>query len=189
MPPMQFKKLSIPDVLLIEPNVFEDARGFFYESFRGDLFMQNGIPYKFVQDNQSRSQKGVLRGLHFQMEPRTQAKIVRVSRGKVFDVAVDIRKTSKTFGKYVTHILSDENKKMMYIPPGFAHGYLVLEDDTDFVYKCSDFYSPQHERSIQWNDPMIGIDWPPTDGEYLLSEKDKNAPLLKEFFPDAKNLA
>lgn len=179
---MYFTRLSIPDVILIEPRVFEDTRGSFYESFREDLFTKNGILHKFVQDNQSRSQKGVLRGLHYQVEPKAQAKIVRVSQGKIFDVAVDIRKESKTFGKYVAEILSAENKKMMYIPPGFAHGYLVLENDTDFLYKCSCFYSPQHERGLLWNDPALNIIWPKLDIHFILSEKDKKNPSLKELF-------
>ena len=178
---MKFKALSIPDVILIEPRVFEDSRGFFYESYREDLFSQNGISQKFVQDNHSRSTKGVLRGLHYQIAPRAQAKLVRVVKGEVFDVAVDIRKDSKTFGKYVGEILSEKNKKIMYVPPGFAHGYLTLQDDTEFLYKCSDFYSPQHERGIIWNDTDIGIEWPELDIDFIYSEKDKKYPTLKEF--------
>lgn len=178
---MKFKTLSIPDVILIEPRVFEDSRGFFYESYREDAFVQNGITTKFVQDNHSRSTKGVLRGLHFQIPPKVQAKLVRVVRGEVFDVAMDIRKDSKTFGKYVGEILSEKNKKMMYIPPGFAHGYLTLQDDTEFLYKCSDFYSPQHERGIIWNDPDVGIAWPKLGVDFIFSEKDIKYPTLKEF--------
>jgi dTDP-4-dehydrorhamnose 3,5-epimerase len=178
---MKFKALSIPDVILIEPRVFEDSRGFFYESYREDLFSQSGIAQKFVQDNHSCSTKGVLRGLHFQIPPKAQAKLVRVVKGEVFDVAVDIRKDSKTFGKYVGEILSENNTRMMYIPPGFAHGYLTLQDHTEFLYKCSDFYSPQHERGILWNDPDIAIIWPKLDVDFMLSEKDKKYPSLKDF--------
>jgi dTDP-4-dehydrorhamnose 3,5-epimerase len=178
---MKFKALSIPDVILIEPRVFEDSRGFFYESYREDLFSQNGITQKFVQDNHSRSTKGVLRGLHYQIAPRAQAKLVRVVRGEVFDVAVDIRKDSKTFGKYVGEILNENNKRMMYIPPGFAHGYLTLQDHTEFLYKCSEFYSPQHEQGILWDDPDVAIIWPKLDVDFILSEKDKKYPSLKDF--------
>jgi dTDP-4-dehydrorhamnose 3,5-epimerase len=178
---MKFKALSIPDVILIEPRVFEDPRGFFYESYREDLFFQNGITQKFVQDNHSRSTKGVLRGLHYQISPRAQAKLVRVVKGEVFDVAVDIRKDSKTFGKYVGELLNENNKRMMYIPLGFAHGYLTLRDHTEFLYKCSDFYSPQPERGILWDDRDIAISWPKIDIDFILSEKDKKYPSLKDF--------
>jgi dTDP-4-dehydrorhamnose 3,5-epimerase len=177
---MKFIPLNIPDVILIEPDVFEDARGFFYESYREDIFAQNGITTKFVQDNHSRSTKGVLRGLHYQVGQKAQTKLVRVVRGEVFDVAVDIRKGSKTFGKYVGQVLSEKNKRMMYIPPGFAHGYLTLEDNTEFLYKCSDFYSPSHERGLIWNDSDINIQWPKLKADYILSEKDGKYPFLKD---------
>ncbi|MBI1882781.1 MAG: dTDP-4-dehydrorhamnose 3,5-epimerase [Chlamydiae bacterium] len=177
---MKFTRLNIPDVILIEPKVFEDSRGFFYESYREDVFAQNGIPEKFVQDNHSKSQKGTLRGLHYQIEPRAQGKLVRVVKGEVFDVAVDIRRGSKTFGQYVGQILSEENKQMMYVPPGFSHGFLVLKDGTEFVYKCSNFYSASHERGILWNDPSIGIAWPKLDCDYIFSQKDQRCPTLKD---------
>ncbi len=175
---MKFEPLAVPDVILIEPRVFEDSRGFFTETYRKDVFSKNGIPEEFVQDNHSKSSKGVLRGLHYQIPPKSQAKLMRVTKGKVFDVAVDIRHGSKTFGKFVTCILSGENKKMLYVPAGFAHGFCVMEDDTEFVYKVSDFYSVEHERGILWNDPSIAIPWPAMD--YIFSEKDKKHPLLKE---------
>ena len=177
---MKFTRLSIPDVILIEPAVFEDARGFFFETYRQDLFAKNGIHENFVQDNHSRSAKGVLRGLHYQIEPKAQAKFLRVVRGEAFDVAVDIRKNSKTFGKYVSVVLSEENRKMLYIPAGFAHGFCVLKDQTEFLYMVSDFYSPEHERGIVWNDPTLNIDWPKMN--YTLSEKDKKCPAFKNAF-------
>jgi len=177
---MKFTRLEIPDVLLIEPKIFSDARGFFYESYHMKVFAEAGIVAPFVQDNQGCSSRGVLRGLHYQIEPMAQAKLVRVTRGEAFDVAVDIRKGSKTFGKFVTAILSGENKKMLYIPAGFAHGYCALTDGTEFLYKVTEFYSPQHERGILWKDPDIGIPWPETEGEYILSEKDRKYPLLRD---------
>lgn len=179
---MEFKRLEIPDVILIEPEVFEDPRGFFFESYREEIFAQNGITTKFVQDNHSRSQKGVLRGLHFQIEPKAQAKLIRVIKGEVFDVAVDIRKGSETFGKHVSVRLNEKNKKMLYVPPGFAHGYCVLEDGTELLYKVSDSYSSKHERGIIWNDPSLAIKWPKLNGDYILSEKDKKYPLFQELF-------
>lgn len=179
---MEFKRLEIPDVILIEPEVFEDHRGFFFESYREETFAQNGISTRFVQDNHSRSQKGVLRGLHFQIEPKAQAKLIRVIKGEVFDVAVDIRRSSKTLGKHVCVRLNEKNKKMLYVPPGFAHGYCVLEDGAELLYKVSDFYSSKHERGIIWNDPSLAIQWPKVDGGYILSEKDKEYPLFKELF-------
>ena len=179
---MKFTPLAIPDVILIEPKVFEDKRGFFFEFYHQELFRQNGIDVTFVQDNYSRSSKGTLRGLHFQIDPKAQDKLVRVTRGEVFDVAVDIRKGSKTFGKFVSTTLSAENKKMLFIPKGFAHGFCVLTDGTEFLYKVSDFYSPKHERGIQWNDPAIGIPWPKLDCGYIFSEKDKQYPPLSKLF-------
>ena len=171
---MQFTHLKIPDVILVEPHVFRDERGFFFECFREDLFRKKGIfEENFIQVNHSRSAEGVLRGLHYQSEPRAQAKLVRVIRGKVFDVAVDIRPHSKTFGQYVGCELSEGNKQILYIPKGFAHGFCVLEGPAEFLYKVSDFYSPEHERGILWNDPTLHIAWPKLDKPYLLSEKDK----------------
>ena len=172
---MKVTPLSIPDVLLIEPQVFTDDRGFFYESFNQNKFdeaMRKKI--NFVQDNHSKSVKGVLRGLHYQLAPKAQGKLVRVIHGEVFDVAVDLRKSSPTFGKWVGEILSNENKKQMWIPEGFAHGFLTLSDTAEFLYKTTDFYSQENERSIIWNDTKIKIDWP-TNNTILLSAKDLRA--------------
>ena len=175
---MKFSKTTIPDVLLIEPTVFSDSRGFFFENYHRELFLKNGIAADFVQDNHSSSAKGVLRGLHYQVPPRAQAKLVRVVRGEAFDVVVDIRRNSKTFGRCACEILSAQNRKMLYIPPGFAHGFLSLEDGTEFLYKVSDLYSPEHERGILWNDPALAIPWPKVSGSFVLSEKDKKYPTL-----------
>ncbi len=180
MSKIKFTRLEIPDVILIEPQVHEDARGFFYESYREDIFRSNGVDVRFVQDNHSKSNKGVLRGLHYQIPPKAQAKLVRVTRGEVFDVAVDVRQKSKTFGQYVGAVLSEENKKMLYVPEGFAHGFLVMRDNTEFLYKCSDFYSFEHERGILWNDTQINIAWPKLDIECSLSEKDRKLPSLED---------
>ncbi len=166
-------------MIVIEPKVFSDPRGFFYESYRKKLFVQNGIKDDFVQDNVSSSAKGVLRGLHYQNSPRAQAKLMRVLRGSVFDVAVDIRPKSKTFGKFFSILLSAENRKMFYIPKGFAHGFCVLEEGTEFMYKVSDYYSPEHERGILWSDPGLAIPWPKLDRAFILSDKDKKYPVLK----------
>jgi len=165
---------------LIEPQVFGDSRGFFYESFRENEFTRHGIEARFVQDNHSRSSKGVLRALHFQVKPKEQAKLIRVISGEVFDVVVDIRRDSKTFGQHFHSILNAENKTMLYVPAGFAHGFLALKDDTEFLYKVTDYYSPEHERGILWNDPAIKIAWPKLDAAYILSDKDKKNPTLKE---------
>lgn len=163
---------TIPDVLIIEPKVFGDARGFFMESFNARLWEeQTGVPAAFVQDNHSRSGKGVLRGLHYQMQ-QTQGKLVRCALGEVYDVAVDIRRKSPTFGQWVGVRLSEENKRMLWVPPGFAHGFLVLSELADFLYKTTDYYHPQSERTILWNDPALGIDWP-LEGAPKLSKKDE----------------
>lgn len=175
---MKFTPLEIPEVLLIEPDVHGDGRGFFSEWYREDVFREHGIGVKFVQDNHSRSSRGVLRGLHYQIPPHAQDKLVRVIRGSAFDAACDIRKGSKTFGRHVSALLSDENRRMLYIPKGFAHGFLALEEGTEFLYKVSDFYSPEHERGILWSDPAMRIDWPKLDMKYLLSEKDQKFPTL-----------
>lgn len=175
---MKFLKTAIPDVFVIEPKVFSDARGSFFESYHRELFRQNGIREEFVQDNHSVSAKGVLRGLHYQVPPRAQAKLVRAVRGAAFDVVVDLRKGSRTFGRHACETLSAENRKMLYIPPGFAHGFLALEEGTEFLYKVSDLYSPEHERGILWNDPALAIPWPKTGAGYALSEKDKKYPTL-----------
>lgn len=164
---------AIPDVLLLRPKVFGDERGFFLESWNKNTFRDLGIDFEFVQDNHSRSGKGTLRGLHYQLQ-QTQGKLVRVSSGLVYDVAVDLRRSSPSFGHWVGALLSDENNEMFWVPPGFAHGFLVLSDSADFQYKCTDFYAPQYERSIRWDDSKLGIDWPTPDGvELLLSPKDK----------------
>ena len=180
--PFEFKKTNIEDVVLIIPKVFEDNRGFFLEGYKKSDFINNGITDDFNQDNHSKSSLGVLRGLHYQTKPKLQAKIVRCIRGKIFDVAVDIRKNSKTFGKWTGAILSEENKNMLYIPEGFAHGFLTLTDTAELLYKASGEYSPQNDRGILWNDPQINIDWQKygLNFEPTLSEKDKKQPLLKD---------
>lgn len=178
---MNVIKTDIEGVFVIEPQVFGDERGYFFESFNAERFLaQTGVEVTFVQDNESRSKRGVLRGLHFQKKPHAQAKLVRVVQGRVLDVAVDIRPESPTFGKYVATELSGENHRQMFIPKGFAHGYVVLEDDTIFQYKCDEFYHPESEDGIAWNDPQIGIEWGIPENEIILSEKDKNRPFLSE---------
>jgi dTDP-4-dehydrorhamnose 3,5-epimerase len=157
---MQTIKTTIPDVILFEPKVFGDERGFFYESFNAKAFEQaTGLHVDFVQDNHSKSAKNVLRGLHYQTQ-HTQGKLVRVTQGEVFDVVVDLRQSSATFGQWAGERLSADNKRMLWVPAGFAHGFLVLSDTAEFLYKTTDFYSPEHEISLCWNDPHIGIDWP-----------------------------
>lgn len=174
---MQVLPTAIPDVLIIEPKVFGDARGFFLESFNQRAFSEvTGLNVQFVQDNHSRSARGVLRGLHYQLE-HAQGKLVRVVQGAVFDVAVDIRKSSPTFGRWVGVELSAENFRQMWIPPGFAHGFLVTSDSADFLYKTTDYYAPAHERCIRWDDPTLAIDWP-LIGTPLVSAKDAAAPEL-----------
>lgn len=169
---MKVTPLNIPDVLLIEPRVFEDARGFFFESFRVDVFRkETSLNVLFVQDNHSKSSQGVLRGLHYQLPPHAQSKLVRVTQGEVLDVAVDLRKSSSTFGKYVAEILSSDNKKQMWIPEGFAHGFLTLSETSEFFYKTTEFYYPESERCIIWNDASLNIDWP-QDIEITVSDKD-----------------
>ncbi len=173
----EFKRLEITEVMLITPKVFLDERGLFLESYKESAFKANGINLEFKQDNHSKSAKNVLRGLHYQLEPHTQGKLVRVITGKIFDVAVDIRKDSPTFGRWVSTELSEENKKMLWIPPGFAHGFLSLEDDTNVLYKATNEYDKDSEAGIIWNDPDIAIKWPVSDP--LLSEKDLKHPRLK----------
>lgn len=177
---MKFSSSKIPDVIVIEPRLFTDERGFFLESYRKDVFKANGIDADFIQDNHSRSVKGTLRGLHYQKAPMEQAKLVRVVSGSVFDVAVDIRPRSKTFGQHVTAILSSDNHKMLYIPPGFAHGFLALEEGTHLLYKVTRAYSAEHDHGLRWNDPELGIAWPKLDVPFHLSEKDEKLPSLKE---------
>ncbi len=176
---MNIIKTKIPDILIIEPKVFGDDRGFFLESFNAKKFAEGtGITAQFVQDNHSRSGKNVLRGLHYQIQ-QAQGKLVRVVAGEVLDVAVDIRKSSSTFGQWVSCLLSAENKRQFWVPPGFAHGFVVLSDTADFLYKTTDYYAPEYERSLLWNDPELDIDWQ-ISGEPILSTKDKSAPTLKE---------
>lgn len=175
-----FTKTKIEGLVIIEPSVFGDERGFFMETYSKKVFAENGISIEFVQDNHSRSTKGVLRGLHFQKPPFAQDKLVRCTKGEVLDVAVDIRTDSPTFGQYEAVLLSEENKKMFFIPKGFAHAFLVLSDIADFQYKCSDFYNKESEGGVLWSDPSIAIDWPKLDVELNLSEKDQNWPKLEE---------
>ena len=180
---MKVTPTAIADVLIIEPKVFGDARGFFFESFNQQAFDNaTGTRHQFVQDNHSRSTRGVLRGLHYQIE-YPQGKLVRVTRGRVFDVAVDIRQASPTFGKWVGVELGEDNQRQMWVPPGFAHGFLVLSESADFLYKTSDYYAPAHERCIAWNDPAIGIEWPLAQNGIaapLLSAKDLQGRLLAD---------
>jgi len=176
---MDFIPLSIPDVILIKPDVHRDERGFFFESWQKNKFAKAGIDQEFVQDNHSRSSKNVLRGLHYQIR-QPQGKLIRAIVGEVFDVAVDLRRSSPSFGKWVSANLSSENFNMLWIPPGFAHGFLVLSDVAEFVYKATDFYAPQYERCILWNDRDLGIDWPISGHEPILSEKDSKGKLFRE---------
>ena len=177
---MDFKETAIEGVYIIEPRVFNDARGYFFEAWKKEEFEKNIGPIKFVQDNESKSSYGVLRGLHYQKGAASQSKLVRVIKGKVLDVAVDIRKSSPTFGQHVMVELSDENKRQFFIPRGFAHGFLVLSDEAVFTYKVDNPYAPQAEAGICWNDPAIGIDWPIDPKDVLTSEKDMKQPLLKD---------
>ena len=176
--PFEFRSLEIPDVILILPKIFEDERGFFKEIYKQSNFETFGIKEKFVQDNISFSKKGVLRGLHYQKEPFAQGKLVARLRGRIFDVAVDIRKGSPYYGKWVAIELSEKNHRMLYIPPGFAHGFQVLSEEALVWYKCTAEYSPEHDAGIIWNDPEIGISWPISDP--ILSLKDANLPKLKD---------
>jgi dTDP-4-dehydrorhamnose 3,5-epimerase len=169
---------AIADVLLIEPKVFGDPRGFFLESWNAKAFAEAGIPAAFVQDNHSRSPRGVLRGLHYQIR-QPQGKLVRVVAGEVFDVAVDLRRASPTFGRWVGERLSADNKRMLWIPPGFAHGFLVLSESADFLYKTTDYYAPEHERVLAWNDPELGVKWP-LAGTPTLSARDAAGTRLRD---------
>ena len=178
---MKATPTAIPDVMVIEPKVFGDARGFFLESFRQDLFNQaTGTNHEFIQDNHSRSSKGVLRGLHYQLPPHAQGKLVRVVSGAVFDVAVDIRRNSPSFGKWVGTKLTAESHHQLWIPPGFAHGFVVLSDTADFVYKTTAYYAPESDRGVRWDDTDIGIQWPTLDVPFSLSDKDQKQPLLQQ---------
>lgn len=178
---MIINETTLPGVFLIEPKKFGDKRGFFLETFRSNIFKEAGIPTQFVQDNHSRSSKGVLRGLHYQLI-QPQGKLVRVACGSVYDVAVDVRQGSPTFGQWFAAELNEDNMKMIYVPPGFAHGFVVLSDTADFIYKCTDFYHPESEQGIAWDDPDIGIEWPIKD--VVLSDKDRNNPKLKDQVAD-----
>ena len=177
---MEYKKTTIEGVYIIEPKVFNDARGYFFEAWKKEDFEQHIGKVEFVQDNESKSSYGVLRGLHYQKGDCSQAKLVRVIKGKVLDVAVDIRKSSPTFGKYVMVELSDENKRQFFIPRGFAHGFLVLSDEAIFTYKVDNAYAPQAEAGIRWNDPDINIQWPIDPAQVQTSEKDLKQPFLKD---------
>ena len=176
--PFKFIRQSIPEVVIIEPRVFRDKRGFFIETYKYSEFEDAGIRDHFIQDNHSQSAVGVLRGLQYQINPGAQGKLLRCLKGRIFDVAVDIRKGSPDYGKWIGVELSDENNKMIYIPPGFAHGFLTLSDMAEVFYKCTNEYSPAHERGIAWNDPEINIDWPVKSP--ILSEKDQSYPVLKD---------
>jgi dTDP-4-dehydrorhamnose 3,5-epimerase len=174
----RFSQLEIPDVILVEASNLKDDRGFFRETYKQSEFAANGIPLAFVQDNHSRSARGVIRGLHYQKQPKAQGKLVIVTRGEIFDVAVDIRKGSPTYGHWVGRILSVDNGKMLYVPPGFAHGFCALSERADVTYKVTNEYAPELDRGIVWNDPAIGIEW--RVREPLLSPKDAALPLLKD---------
>jgi dTDP-4-dehydrorhamnose 3,5-epimerase len=180
---MKVTATRIPEVLIVEPKVFGDARGFFLETWRRERYAQQGMPADFVQDNQAYSRRGVLRGLHIQ-HPHAQGKLVQVLLGDVFDVAVDVRRGSPWFGQWVGTRLSGENKRQFWVPAGFAHGYCVLSPEALFIYKCTEYYHPEAEFGVRWDDPAIGIEWP-LDGSPLLSEKDRNAALLADI-PQAR---
>ena len=177
---MEFKKTDIEGVYIIEPRVFNDSRGYFFEAWKKQEFEQHIGPVEFVQDNESKSSYGVLRGLHYQKGAFSQAKLVRVIKGKVLDVAVDIRRSSPTFGRHVMVELSEENKRQFFIPRGFAHGFLVLSDEAIFTYKVDNVYAPQADAGIRWNDPDLGIDWPIDLSKDMTSEKDLKQPFLKD---------
>jgi dTDP-4-dehydrorhamnose 3,5-epimerase len=176
---MKITQTPLPGVLLIEPRVFGDARGFFVETFRAELFLQHELDLRFVQDNQSRSRRGVLRGLHYQLQ-QPQGKLVRCSRGAVYDVAVDVRRGSPHFGEAYGCLLDDVDHRQLYIPPGFAHGFCVVSEEADFCYKCTDYYHPQSEAGIRWDDPALKIEWPRLAVGYQLSDKDRALPLLAQ---------
>ncbi|MDR9365967.1 MAG: dTDP-4-dehydrorhamnose 3,5-epimerase [Balneolaceae bacterium] len=174
---MKFEKTSLDEVWLIKPKIFEDDRGHFLESFRKEIFKEKGVEYEFLQDNISTSTRGTIRGLHYQISPFSQAKLVMAVYGEILDVAVDIRKGSATFGQYFSSILNDTNRHMMLVPSGFAHGFSVLSEKATVAYKCDQYYNKESERGVRWNDPVLGIDWKTESA--ILSEKDKNQPLLK----------
>lgn len=176
---MKIENTGFKDLIVIQPKVFGDSRGYFMESFNEARFrVETGINATFVQDNESLSSKGVLRGLHFQVPPKSQAKLIRVINGSVLDVVVDLRRSQPTYGQHFKILLTAENKTQLYVPEGFAHGFVVLEDNTLFSYKCTNYYSPEHDRCLRWNDPALSIDWEMESP--LLSDKDKTSPLLKD---------
>ncbi len=175
--PFSFKKLSIPEIILVIPKSFSDVRGFFLENFKESEFISGGIEKKFVQDNFSHSKYGVIRGLHFQKTAKAQAKLVSVIKGEIYDVAIDIRKNSPTYGKWVSEVLSEKNHNLLYIPEGFAHGFCVLSEEADVLYKVSNEYSPEYEHGIIWNDHNLGIQWPVS--KPIISNKDSELPLLE----------
>ncbi len=177
---MPFETTPIPGLLIFEPRVFEDQRGYFFESYNQSLFKEQGIEPEFVQDNQSRSSRGVLRGLHYQLNPFAQDKLVRVLSGEVFDVAVDLRRGSPTFGKWHGDFLSAENRRQMFVPAGFAHGFIVLSETAEFFYKCTAFYHKESERGIRFDEPAFGIDWRLPASQLLISDRDTNLPGLEE---------
>ena len=176
---MKILETRLPGVLIFEPRVFGDARGFFIETYRENWLAQAGLGVKFIQDNQSRSRKGVLRGLHYQLQ-QTQGKLVRCAHGRVYDVAVDVRRGSPHFGQWVGLVLDDETHRQLYVPPGFAHGFLVLSETADFHYKVTDYYHPESETGVLWNDPDLGIEWPSLDEPPRLSAKDQQLPRLRD---------
>ena len=174
---MEFIRLDIPDVVLVKPKVFGDPRGYFFEIWEARKFAAAGVEAAFVQDNYSRSVQHTLRGLHYQIQ-QPQGKLVRVTHGEVFDVAVDLRRSSPSFGRHVSAVLSADNKRQLWIPPGFAHGFYVLSESAEFFYKCTDYYAPQHERSLRWDDPKLAIDWPLAGAAPILSAKDQQGELF-----------
>lgn len=177
---MKLIETPLQDAFILEPKLFGDQRGFFMETWNQHTFKELGLDLNFVQDNHSRSSQGILRGLHYQTQ-QTQGKLVRVTQGQVFDVAVDLRQSSPTFGQWTGVILSDENQRMFWVPEGFAHGFYVMSESADFIYKCTDFYAPEHEKSLLWNDPDLAIDWPLVNNQApLLSDKDKVGKLFKD---------
>jgi dTDP-4-dehydrorhamnose 3,5-epimerase len=177
---MQFEPTRLPEVVLIKPRVFGDARGYFFETWQQARFADAAIPAAFVQDNHSHSTQHTLRGLHYQIK-QAQGKLIRVTRGEVFDVAVDVRRSSPRFGQWVGVTLSETNHHMLWVPPGFAHGYLAISEEVDFLYKCTEYYAPQHERTISWNDPQVGVHWPLAHGQApILSAKDATGAVLAQ---------
>ena len=174
---MKFTPLVLPGLVLIEPRVWRDRRGCFMEFYNRRLFHKNGIRDDFVQDNHTRSRRGVLRGFHYQAKPREQAKLIRVAHGEIYDVVVDVRKKASTFGRWFGLRLSSKNSRMLYVPGGFAHGYAVLSRDAEVLYKVTDFYSPAHERGIRWDDPFFAVRWPRTGARFIVSDKDRAFPL------------